>query len=297
MLDDRSYMREPEYRGGMSWVTIILITNAVAFVVHSMLEYFWKFPVSHYLALSLDGLRHGYIWQFLTFQFMHGGVMHLLCNSIAIYFFGRAIEEDLGKVGFLKLYLTSGFAGGFLQMLGALALPSHFGGAVLGASAGAFGLVAAFATLYPERPLTLLLFFVIPVEMRAKFLLIISALLAIFGMVIPNDNIAHAAHLGGMIIGIAYIRYVMRWDEAFRIWRQNRSSPRPLKVVTPKLNVGYASATNISNPPLRSATVNEEFISKEVDPILDKISAHGIHSLTDQERKILEAARNRMAKR
>jgi membrane associated rhomboid family serine protease len=124
---------------------------------------------------------------------MHGGIWHLLLNCFAIYMFGRAVEEALGRRGFLILYFASGVVGGLFQVLAALLVPSQFSGAVVGASAGAFGLTAAFAVLYPNRPLMLLLFFVLPVTMRAKYLLLISGLLAVFGLVFRSDNVAHAA--------------------------------------------------------------------------------------------------------
>ena len=68
-----------------------------------------------YLALSLDGLRSGYVWQLLTFQFMHVSVLHILFNSLAIFFFGRPVEEAMGARRFLTLYFTSGVVGGLVQ--------------------------------------------------------------------------------------------------------------------------------------------------------------------------------------
>jgi membrane associated rhomboid family serine protease len=187
---------------------ILLIVNAVVFVVQSLVySYAPRFPSDDLFALSVQGLHKGYVWQFLTYQFMHGGLLHLLLNCWAIYVFGREVEESLGKKNFLVLYFSSGVVGGLLQIAGAVWLPTHFGGAVVGASAGVFGLIAAFAVLYPERSLTLLLFFVIPVHMRAKSLLWFSALLALLGIVFPYGHVAHAAHLGGMLTGLVYLRW------------------------------------------------------------------------------------------
>ena len=141
-----------------------------------------------YFALSVDGLRHGFVWQLLTYQFMHGGWLHLLLNCWAIYVFGREVEGTLGWKRFLTLYFSSGVIGGLFQALAGVLLGGAFAAPVVGASAGAFGLVAAFATLYPERPLMLLLFFIIPVSMRAKFLLLFSALLTVFGHHLPDGQ-------------------------------------------------------------------------------------------------------------
>ena len=79
-------------------------------------------PPEH-LALSLEGLRHGYVWQLLTFQFLHAGWMHLLFNLLAIYFFGRSVEFVLGRRRWLALYFLSGTIGGLVQMLLSLLIP------------------------------------------------------------------------------------------------------------------------------------------------------------------------------
>jgi membrane associated rhomboid family serine protease len=294
MLEDREYMREPAYRGRWSLTIWLVIANTAAFVVQNVAYLVFRHsPTDAYFALSLAGLKAGFVWQLLTFQFMHGGLWHLILNCFAIYMFGREVEESLGKRSFLTLYFSSGVMGGLFQVLGALALPTRFGGEVVGASAGAFGLVAAYATLYPERPLTLLLFFILPITMRARFLLLISGLLALFGLVFPFDNVAHAAHLGGMLTGIIFVRWAGQWN--WPVLRQPfRRQVRPVLVTT------RAQKVAPWRPP-RAAPVEDlppdEFVSKEVDPILDKISAHGIHSLTERERQILEAARKKMAKR
>jgi len=274
---------------------ILLFVNVAAFIIQNIGYYYVRtFPLDAYFALSVEGLHNGFVWQLMTFQFMHGGLFHLLLNCFAIFMFGREVEEALGRRTFLALYFTSGIVGGLLQTGGGLLWPGHFGGAVVGASAGAFGLVAAFAVLYPERPLTLLLFFIVPVTMRAKYLLLFSAVLALFGIVFPGDHIAHAAHLGGMLTGIFFIRKIIHWQ-----WPQFRRAPHRRPLPRELVSVHAPKAPLWRRPPPRAVEElpTEEFLSKEVDPILDKISAHGIQSLTDSERKILEMARARMAKR
>ena len=192
-------MRRPAFRVRWSATVALLVVNVVAFIIQSAAYRFSTFRPTTWFALSVEGLRHGFVWQLLTYQFMHGGWLHLLLNCWAIYVFGREVEETLGRNSFLTLYFTSGVIGGLFQALAGVLLGGSFAAPVVGASAGAFGLVAAFATLYPERPLMLLLFFIIPLSMRAKFLLLFSAIITLFGLVFPMDNIAHAAHLGGMI--------------------------------------------------------------------------------------------------
>jgi hypothetical protein len=171
---------------------------------------------------------------------------------------------------------------------------------VVGASAGVFGLVAAFATRAPDQPITLLVFFILPVTFRARALLIIEGCIALAGVVGPllphpvfGGNIAHGAHLGGMLTGIAWIRWGMMPRPSFNFWRplMRRAQPRRESARGPLRRVSRSAGRKAEELP------PAEFISREVDPILEKISARGIHSLTERERQILEAARSKMARR
>ena len=97
---------------------MLLIANVVAF----LLECFRyggtpHFPPGDYLALSWSGLKSGYVWQLITFQFLHAGIWHLIFNCWAIYMFGREVEIALGAKRFLVLYFSSGVVGGLFQAL------------------------------------------------------------------------------------------------------------------------------------------------------------------------------------
>jgi membrane associated rhomboid family serine protease len=306
MLDDRDYMRErPGWRFSMppvqAW-SVILALNILVFLVQVIGGSRVIEATYAYGALSLEGLRHGYVWQLLTFQFLHGGLTHLVLNSIALYFCGRLLEPVLGLRSFLSLYFLSGFVGGLVQLGLALILPERFGGGVVGASGGICGLIAAFALLNPQA--TIYLFFVLPVRAFYFVPLVggVTVLLILFG---PRDGIAHGGHLGGLLVGVAWIK--LNWHRSFeqlpgedfwggfRFWKPLKSRERKRQLVR---------AASVRSRPWRDAAAEpaaelpqEEFISKEVDPILEKISAHGIHSLTERERKILETAQKRMSKR
>lgn len=305
MLEDRDYMRQPEYhdsgwtprfRPRWSWTLGLLLVYAVMFLAELAAQKF--FPDNHffhahqvlvktglemfpgYLPLSTEGLAHGFVWQLVTYQFMHAGWMHLLLNCWAIYMFGRELEDLLGARKFLALVFSCGMVGGVFQVLVALVWPQYFGGPVVGASACAFGLVAAFAMVFPERELTLLIFFVIPVHMRAKTLLIASAVLALAGFAFHDfimPGVAHAAHLGGMAMGWFFVRKILQGD-----WSRLTGALRPVEKILPR---------RPSPPPVEEKPATADFVASEVDPILDKISAHGIQSLTPREREILETAR------
>ena len=211
-----------DHSGVRRWpvTNALLFVNVCAFIAQGLAQrVFPRFPLQHYFGLSLDGLDEGFLWQLLTFQFLHGGILHLLLNCWGIYVFGHAVEETLGRKQMLKLYLLSGAAGGGLHVLGSLLFPSHFGAftvygvthydSVVGASAGLFGLMAAFATLYPEQDLKVLLFFVYPVTVSARVLVGVCAGVSVVGILMTRSSVAHGAHLGGMLAGFAYVRLIL----------------------------------------------------------------------------------------
>ena len=295
MLEDRSYMQNSPLDSRRSVTVTLLIVLVIVYVVQSCLMLYGGLPLVDWFALSVDGISHRRLWQILTFQFMHDAPLpfHLLFNCLGLWFFGRAVEEAVGRIGFLKLYFLSGFFGGGLQLLTTWLLPHHLDAPVVGASAGVMGLIAAFATLFPMREITLWLYF-FPITLRAQYFFWFCLLISAYGTLVPFGSMAHAAHLGGILMGLAYIKWGVNAAAGFN-WRPFRARPRPRELVK-------ATAQKPAPWQRRRAGGEQdlppaEFISREVDPILDKISAHGIQSLTDRERKILEAARAKMARR
>jgi membrane associated rhomboid family serine protease len=292
MLEDRDYMRQPAYHEPrVSFTIALLVINAVVFVVQLIST---NFPngqqiQDNYFALSLDGLERYRIWQFLTFQFMHSthDWLHIIFNSLVIYFFGRSVETVLGRSRFLALYLSSGIIGGVAQMICAYFFKDFYT-PVIGASAGAAGLIAAFAVLNWEERFTLLIYF-IPVVMCGRTLFWGSIGVTIICGFIPNTGIANAAHLGGILTGFACVRYIFgRWQREELLPHQE---PRELAAAGKGKSKFWGSAAK-TDEDLSAA----EFLQKEVDPILEKISAHGIHSLTARERETLEKARSKISK-
>lgn len=215
MLQDRDYMQQPAPRRWTLSATIVLVAlNIIAFCFQNTV--LRQFSDSNdYFALSSWGLLHGYVWQLLTYQFMHGGLAHLLLNCWALFVFGRGVEWAVGKTRFLILYFCSGIAGGLLQVAASLLWSNYFGGSVVGASAGVFGVVASFAMLFPHQQLVMLLFFIIPIKMRAKSLLWFFLVITALGIAFPQSklalalggNVAHCAHLGGLLTGLAFTRF------------------------------------------------------------------------------------------
>ncbi|MGH7977480.1 MAG: rhomboid family intramembrane serine protease [Limisphaerales bacterium] len=295
MLEDRDYMRQPDYHPvRVSFTVAVLILCAVVFIIECIATgYPPVFSEGNYFVLSLAGLKHGYVWQLLTYQFMHAGFLHILLNGLVIYFFGRFVEEMFGGKKFLILFLTGGVIGGLVQMLAAWLWPAHFGDAVIGASAGAYGLVAAFAVVNWSQRFTLLIYF-IPVAMCGRTLFWGSIGVTIIMGLIPNTGIANAAHLGGILTGFLFAQIIQgRWHLPQWKFPSRRSKPREFVAASTGKNKFWSSAANQPDEDLSA----DEFLKNEVDPILDKISAHGIQSLTSRERDILEKARSKMSKR
>lgn len=292
MLEDREYMRQPAYQEPrISFTVVLLIVNTLAFLAQLLASQMFLRGTQieeQYFALSLEGLKSGYVWQLLTFQFMHAGWLHLIFNGVAIFFFGRSVETILGRGRFLAVYFSSGILGGVVQMLFALMFQS-FDAPVVGASAGAYGLVAAFAVIHWTEQFTLLLYF-IPVTLRGKTLLWGTLALAGIGLAIPNSGIANAAHLGGILTGFFYVRQIVqgRWPR----WKfpARRREPRELAAAGKSKNKSRSSAAGGGGEDFST----DEFLENEVDPILEKISAQGMQSLTARERQILETAREKI---
>jgi membrane associated rhomboid family serine protease len=289
MLEDRDYMRQPEYTPRVSMTVLLLIVNAVVFLVQLASQHTpnGQEIQDKYFALSLEGMRHGYVWQLLTYQFMHVNWIHILFNSLAIFFFGRSVETVLGRSRFLSLYFVSGIMGGVLQMIFALLIHSDI--PVVGASAGASGLVAAFAVISWTERFTLIFYF-IPITMTGRTLLWVSLGMAAFGLFMTKSNIANAAHLGGILTGFFYARQLLHghWPQ----WKFFQRHEKPREVIATRAgeNKFWRSA------PRDEEVSKDDFLQNQVDPILDKISAHGIQSLTAREREILESARKKMTR-
>lgn len=290
MLDDRPYMRDPLYGSRKSITIILLITLAVCFVVQSVIYSYSRSGTGllYYLELSGNVLRRGYLWQFVTFQFLHAGFFHVLFNCLTLYFVGNALETAMSRGNWLRVYFGAGLFGGLLHAMGNLITPYNFPTPVVGASAGLMGLIAAFACMF--RGNIVRVYFVIPVPAAALFYILMG--LSIFWILVPagGPGYAHGAHLGGLLFGWAYVKWFMHYEWKFPAITFFR---RPKVFVKTR----RASKWPEGKAPERGDLPSEEFISREVDPILDKISAHGIQSLTERERKILEAARAKMAKR
>ncbi|MEI8314722.1 MAG: rhomboid family intramembrane serine protease [Verrucomicrobiota bacterium] len=232
--------------------------------------------VQFIFGLNAARVAHGFVWQPLTYLLVHDGIWHIIFNLLMLWWFGREVESFIGPKAFTRLYLLAGGFGGAFWLVCNLAEHSP----LVGASAAVLGCVIAFSTLFPERELTFLIFFVLPVTLRAKYI----ALIAIAVDLVPvlthqTSNIAHLAHLGGAAVGYVFIK-ALGYGTTPR-WLQWLQTTQPRR---------YPKSTS-------SPTTREDFIRTEIDPILDKISREGMQSLTRQERKTLESAKDLLQKK
>jgi membrane associated rhomboid family serine protease len=188
--------------------TTLIVLNVLVFLWEYRLPYFQKLSLLHQYALQLVTVQQGMWWQFLSYQFLHGGLLHLLFNLLFLHSIGPLLEQTLGARRYLGLYLVSGAFGGGLHVLVAWLSPGHFATPVVGASAGLCGILAAVCALYAEEKVDVKLFYVIPLRMRAKFLLLAVALVTMGGALFPFGNVAHLAHLGGLVGGLVALNFM-----------------------------------------------------------------------------------------
>ncbi len=308
MMENRDYMRsDPSPPSPFRWTwsvsTLLIVVLPVVYALQCLDAVYFHTNATSWLALTSSGIKSGCLWQLLTFQFLHGSFTHLLWNLLALWFFGRQVEHILGSRRFAVAYLGAGVIGGALQVALMIFFPQHFGGIAMGASAGLSGAFAIFAML--ERESVIRWNFLIPI--RAMTLLMIYVGVELFFTLVPVPGAAgtaHAAHLGGLLAGIGWVKLgwhrdhiVLPWEgvlSRWRNWRTLNSRQREGELVRAAVR---AESSKRPKPAAAAELPPDQFISREVDPILDKISAHGIHSLTPREREILEAARARMARR
>lgn len=235
------------------------------FVVQVLGDRFTGGGVTRLLGLSRGGLSHGFIWQIVTYIFVHGGLFHLLLNGLVLFFMGPATERAIGSRQFYLLFFLSGVLGG----LGWLLISGYPRAVCIGASGAVFGVIGAFAALFPHRPITLLLFFVIPITMKAWVLaVLLGGMELLFLLGAGEGGIAYAAHLAGGLAGYVYAWVVFKRGDVGSLFRKPR--------VPPGWRVFHGGGASVDGG--------------ELDRILDKIARGGMSSLSGGERKALEKA-------
>lgn len=218
-------------------------------------------------------------WRLVTYLFLHGGFWHLVFNMLWLWWMGRAVEETLGPRVFTVLYFGAGIGGALIN----LALtPIWVGNLTIGASGAVFGIMVAFAMLYPTAPI--MLFLLPPIEARW----VVAGLIA-FDLIMQTSgtggNTARLVHLGGAFMGWALLKLYYRGYD-YDSW---------IKSVQARFSRGHSESKKVHNRNMRSvsdAVIVEEVDQSELDRILDKISQSGYDGLTaDEKKKLFELSK------
>ncbi len=274
---------------GSKWtrvIMILIIVNVTVFIIQllfSTISSQWGVPtmgmspetdgVVHHVKLGPDrfttlfwlyqplAIGKLWLWQFVTYMFLHSvsDPWHIIFNMLVLWMFGSEVEKAMGTRRFLTMYFTAGI---FAGIFGCLFTPNN---PILGASGAIFAVEIAFAMFYPNATI---IFFVFPI--KAKYLVTIFAGITVFNCLMPTGgNVAHFAHLGGLLYGFLFIRYEPRFTN-FIISRQNQQKENEYR--------------------------KEEEVRKVVDALLDKVNRTGMKSLTRRERSYLKNASKRYRK-
>lgn len=279
-IADREYHREDQRGGGgfFSQLTPVVKWLLIANLGIYFLDLFLGHPMRNFGAFAIQSaVFEGRIWEFFTFQFLHGSVGHVLFNCVGIFFFGPWMERWWGAKKFTIYYLLCGIGGAvfftLLVMLGLLP-GDDLWTPLVGASAGIYGILIGVAVIAPN--LRVALFFP-PIELSMRQLAIALLVISTGSIVLKfgGNEGGEAGHLGGAILGFLLMRY------------PNLLGGEPgVEIVKPK----------VSRPPqapkLRPRTEIEKNQETAVDAILDKISSHGFQSLTQAEKDFLHKASN-----
>src|SRR5215211_6030862 len=249
----------------------LIAVNAAAFVGQLFLDSYQTGFVHDFLGISEAGVQDAYAWQFVTAAFMHSGPWHLVCNLAVLYLLGRDVESILGQRHFFLLYVVGAFSGELTHLF---LMPAN--SVLLGASGGVAAVLMAYATILPELEISQLLFFVVPVRFKAKYLAYGALVLGVFLLLVDRGGVIHSGYLGGCAAGWLYAHLL--------------GFGRP-SLVRRTLHHRKITAE-------RFARMNaDEFIAEAIDPILEKIFREGIESLTRNERRRLSRARETLSEK
>ena len=222
-------------------------------------------------ALSLKADCWWQVWRYVTFQFLHAGLLHILFNMIGLYFLGMILEQTWGPKRFLAFYLTCGMFAGLCHvvfMAFVSSSPIAMVIRLMGASGGVYAIVLVCAILHPQIRVFVFLF---PMPIRVAALLFIGiavySILPEFRGRAPVDNVSHVAHLGGAVAGAFWVWVVPRLQGA-------------------AVNAKIRRSKGAWDRKMKQRTAEQA----EVDRILQKVHDKGLGGLSGREKKILQDA-------
>jgi len=180
---------------------VIVVINAILYLVTEFI-----YPrATIYLAMIPSLVLRGWLWQFVTYMFVHSGFSHILFNMLSLYIFGSMVEKRIGSKEFLLFYLLTGTLSGVVSFISYVLAGTNV--ILVGASGAIYGVLLMFAVFFPYS--LIYVFGILPV--RAPVLVIVYALIELYSQVFGRGgNIAHLAHLSGLVIAYLYCRIRMR---------------------------------------------------------------------------------------
>jgi membrane associated rhomboid family serine protease len=190
----------PSFPPGVKW---LIAANVVVYIIQvlfvdarvmgrTLLDFFNLMPYA---------VLHGAIWQLVTYMFLHGGIGHILFNMLALWMFGAAVEQTWGTRRFLQYYFICGVGAGVCVVVANL-LFGNVHQPTIGASGAIYGVLLAFAMLFPEAEI--LIMFLFPV--KAKYAVMIFGAIALMLSLQGGGTVSNFAHLGGLLVGYIYFR-------------------------------------------------------------------------------------------
>ena len=282
MIQDRvqTYIEEPRLT---PWVGRIMVTNAVVLL---LLATVFTAPAFVDLLQFVPGRSPGRPWTFLSYMFVHGGLLHLAGNMLLLFVFGPPVERRMGGRAFALYYLYCGMGASALTVGLSSFLPTP---PMIGASGAVFGVALAFAFAWPDVELV---FAPLPLRISARTLVVLLALADLAFAAWTDGGAAHVGYVGGMAAGYLFFRIQSLTSRRDRkepkvVTRRPIMAPIPVRQGTPAAEV---------RPAMARPEVREEYSSDEVDRVLDKISAFGLQSLTAEERRFLDEVSKRKRK-
>ncbi len=215
-----SYGRIPT---GVKW---LIISNTIVFLLYYLAGASeLRGHMTATLGLSaLGAVRTFFVWQLVTYMFLHGGIWHLLFNMLTLWFFGVQLEQTWGTRKFLRYYFLCGVAAGVTVLAVNMAV-GDWNTPTIGSSGAIFGVLVAFGVLFPDT--TVLMSFLFPI--KAKYMVMIYAGIELLLTMGPNTGVSTVAHLGGMAFGYVYLTRripVLRLPDvggAYKQWKLRRA--------------------------------------------------------------------------
>jgi len=248
-------------------VRTLLIANVAIFVIQVLFSAATNVDLERIFGVShLYLVERLWVWQPFTYMFLHSptGLMHIAFNMLSLWWFGSPLEDRLGSRRFLLFYLTAGIVAGLVYATFAI-FDHTFAVPAIGASGAVLGVVVHLALLDPNRVVLFLMLFPIRLKYVAALLVGID-LFYFLGMQGGGGNVAHTAHLGGAAYGYLHFRFAGAFHRFFERVEAQAGRDRAKRDVSTR---------------------------EEVDRLLAKISAEGIGSLTDREKRFLKRSSKR----